>query len=198
LSSLLSGASVGPEGALSVLVPEIAAWFRKGMKLARQSALGFDVAALSSSFNGIVGSPLFTAVFATEYEVGGRAGLVYLGWNLLAGVVGFSFYVALGLPAFAKSLAFTPVTTLEWSYFAYALLLGVLGAALALAAGVTLQVSGRLLPRLFQGRVLARALAAGVVISPWACCSRSCSSPASPASMASSPTRRATAWACSC
>jgi hypothetical protein len=35
-------------------------------------ALGFDIAALASAFNGIVGSVLFTGIMATEFQVGGK------------------------------------------------------------------------------------------------------------------------------
>jgi H+/Cl- antiporter ClcA len=163
--SLLSGASVGPEGIIGILVQDISSWFRERLKVSEQSAFGFDVAALASAFNGIIGNPLFTAVFATEYRVGGQSGLAYLIWNLLAGAIGFSFYAILGLSSFAKFVAFTPVSTMEWQYVVYAVLLGVVGAAVAIFAGVTMQVFGRLIPRYFQDRVVERALAAGVVIS---------------------------------
>src|SRR4029453_18391234 len=99
LASLLSGASVGPEGALAVMVQDISAWSRTKLKVPAGSVLGFDVAALASAFNGVIGNPLFTAVFATELQVGGRSGLTYLTWNLLAGVVGFSFSTRARVPA---------------------------------------------------------------------------------------------------
>jgi H+/Cl- antiporter ClcA len=163
--SLLSGASVGPEGTISTLVQQLSVWFRERLKVSERSALGFDVAALASAFNGIIGNPLFTAVFATEYQVGGESGLVYLIWNLLAGAIGFSFYALLGLTSFASAIAFPPVSTLHPVYFLYAVLLGVVGAVMALFAGVATQVFGTLIARVFKERVMARALAAGVVIS---------------------------------
>ena len=92
----------GARRAGDILVQDIAAWVRARCGSAK-AALGFDVAALASALNGIIGNPLFTGVFATEYEVGGTSGLTYLVWNLLAGVIGFSFYELLGLPAFASS-----------------------------------------------------------------------------------------------
>jgi H+/Cl- antiporter ClcA len=162
--SLLSGASVGPEGPVAVLVQDIAAWMRGKLNVSPTAALGFDVAALASAFNGIIGSPLFTGVFATEYEVGIRSGLMYLLWNLLAGVIGFAFYELLGLSAFAGLVALTPVSHLEPAYFAWAIVLGVLGAGLAIFAGLNMQLFGRLIPRLFGERVILRAVAAGAVI----------------------------------
>jgi H+/Cl- antiporter ClcA len=164
LASLLSGASVGPEGAIAVMVQDISAWSRTKLKVAAGSVLGFDVAALASAFNGIIGNPLFTAVFATELQVGGRSGLTYLTWNLLAGVVGFSFYTLVGLPSFARFLPFPPVTTLQPSYFAWAILLGVLGVMVALVARAAMQSFSTLIQRVFGERVVVRALAAGLVI----------------------------------
>jgi H+/Cl- antiporter ClcA len=162
--SLLSGASVGPEGPVAVLVQDIAAWMRGKLNVSPTAALGFDVAALASAFNGIIGSPLFTGVFATEYEVGMHSGLMYLVWNLLAGVIGFAFYQLLGLTAFAGAVALTPVSHLEPAYFAWAVVLGVLGAGLALFAGINMQLFGRIIPRLFGERVVLRAVSAGAII----------------------------------
>jgi len=162
--SLLSGASVGPEGPVALLVQDIAAWMRGKLNVSPAAALGFDVSALASAFNGIIGSPLFTGVFATEYEVGMRSGLMYLVWNLLAGVIGFAFYQLIGLSAFAGLVALTPVTHLEPVYFAWAIVLGVLGALLAMFAAATIQLFGRIIPRLFGERVVLRAVAAGAVI----------------------------------
>ena len=47
---------------------------RHRLHISPSAALGFDVAALAAAFNGIVGNPLFTGIFATEYEVGAPSG----------------------------------------------------------------------------------------------------------------------------
>jgi H+/Cl- antiporter ClcA len=156
---------VGPEGPITILVSDISAWFRQWLDVSPKAALGFDVAALASALNGIIGNPLFTGVFATEYEVGAADGLRYLVWNLLAGVIGFSVYALLGLSAFAGFLAFPPVTQLEPTYFVWAAVLGVVGAVLAVFTGASMHLFGRLVPRLFGERVILRALGAGIVIS---------------------------------
>jgi H+/Cl- antiporter ClcA len=167
LFSLLSGASVGPEGTISLLVSDIAVFTREKLKIAVDSAndaLGFDVAALASAFNGIVGSVLFTGIFATEFQVGGKKdAFKFITWNLLAGTIGYLFYVALGLPSFASQIAFTPVTDLKLSYIVYAIVLGLLGALLALFAGLSMQAAGRIMGR-FENTVVLRVLIAGVVI----------------------------------
>jgi hypothetical protein len=56
-------------------------------------------------------------------------------WNLLAGAIGFSFYVLLGLASFAKFVAFPPISSLHAEYFLYVVLLGVVGAGVAILAG---------------------------------------------------------------
>jgi H+/Cl- antiporter ClcA len=107
--SLFSGASVGPEGSVAVLVMEISSWCREKLAVAEKSALGFDVAALASAYNGILGSPLFTAVLATEFNIGKKDALTFLAWNLIAGVIGYLFYTLLGLQSFASFLRFPSV-----------------------------------------------------------------------------------------
>jgi H+/Cl- antiporter ClcA len=165
LASLVSGASVGPEGPITILVQQISMWFRARLKVSPRAALGFDVAAIASALNGVVGNPLFTAAFATEYSVGGQSALMYLAWNLLAGVVGFSVYQLLGLTSFASFIAFPPVVTLEPSYFVWAVVLGVVGTLLAVIAGIGMRIFGTLMPRISRDNPILRALAAGVVIS---------------------------------
>jgi len=64
----------------------------KKLTISKDTALGFDVTALSSAYNGIIGSPLFTAVFATEFNVGKKDALAFLAWNMVAGVIGFFYF----------------------------------------------------------------------------------------------------------
>jgi H+/Cl- antiporter ClcA len=162
--SLLSGASVGPEGALGALVQDITAWTGEKLKVAEESKLGLSLAALASAYNGIIGSPLFTGVLATEFQIGGKElGIAFLAWNLLAGVIGYFFFTLLGLPVFAQSITFTPISTLTLSYALYAILLGLVGALLTLLIAVSFQVFGRVMGR-FGERVVLRTMVAAVVI----------------------------------
>jgi H+/Cl- antiporter ClcA len=165
-ASLLSGASIGPEGALSFLVIQIANWLEKRMRIAKAHAAGFEMAALASMFNGLIGSPLFTGVMATEMRVGGigARATAFIVWNLLAGTIGFLFYALLGLPTFAQSIAFTPVSTLTVEYVVIAIILGFVGALTAVLLGVLMQVFHRIMDRLFKDNVITRVLAAGVII----------------------------------
>lgn len=166
LFSLLSGASIGPEGTITVLIAYVSSFIRKRLRInAPMAALGFDVAALASAFNGIVGSVLFTGVFATEFQVGGsRNAFRLLTWNLLAGTIGFLFYLLLGLPSFARSIPFEPIGGLLPPYILYTVLLGVVGSLLAVFAGVSMQAAETIMDRIFKDAILARILAAGAVI----------------------------------
>ena len=163
-ASLLSGASVGPEGPLGILVQDIAEWAREKLKIGREMGLGFRVAALASAYNGIIGSALFTGLFATELGVGGNNALAFLAWNLVAGVIGFTFFTLLKLSVFAQYIVFTPISQLTLPYFLYAILLGVLGALVAIFVALAFRIFGVVIERAFQGRVVLRILAAGVVI----------------------------------
>jgi H+/Cl- antiporter ClcA len=162
--SLFSGASVGPEGPLAFLVMEIAGWFRKKLKILNEAALGFDVAALASAYNGIIGSPLFTAVFATEFNVGKKDGMKFLAWNLIAGVIGFMFYSLLGLPSFASFLQFPQVQEITLPYVIFAIVLGILGAFVAILMGLTMNGMGIAMEKAFGDKIITRILFAGIII----------------------------------
>jgi H+/Cl- antiporter ClcA len=169
LLSLLSGVSVGPEGGIVILVGDITAYLQEKLRIARESAeasLGVNIAALSSAFNGIVGNPLFTGVFATEFQVGGtRNAFRFLTWNLLAGVVGFLFYLLLGLPSFARSIAFDPVGDLHAGYVLYAVIFGIVGSLLAIFAGLSMKGIARVMDRVFDDRIILPVLFAGAITS---------------------------------
>jgi H+/Cl- antiporter ClcA len=168
LFSLLSGASIGPEGCIAILVGYISSFIREKLKIANESAdeaLGFDVAALASAFNGVIGSALFTGVFATEFQVGGKKDAFrFLVWNLLAGAIGFIFYASLGIPSFFQMIPFPPITELKLAYIAYAVIFGILGSLLALFAGLSMQKIGMLMESRFHDKVVLRTFVAGVVI----------------------------------
>ena len=166
LFSLLSGASVGPEGTITVLVGYVSSFVRGRLRInSPTAALGFDVAALASAFNGIVGSVLFTGVFATEFQVGGNKNAFrLLTWNLLAGTIGFVFYQVLGLPSFARSIPFEPIGELLPAYTIYAVALGIIGSLLAIFAGISMQAAGTVMERVFGAATVAPVLTAGVVI----------------------------------
>jgi len=162
--SLFSGASVGPEGPLAFLIMEISAWIREKLTISKDTALGFDVAALSSAYNGIIGSPLFTAVFATEFNVGKKDALTFLAWNLIAGVIGFFIFSLLGLHSFAGFLTFPAIPEITLPYVLYAIALGILGAFVAMFMGIVMNGMGVAMEKAFKDKIITRILFAGVII----------------------------------
>lgn len=164
LASLLSGASVGPEGVLGVLVSEISAFVRSRLKIPASAAAGYDLAALASAFNGLIGGPLFTGVFATELQAGrARGPLQCLVWNLIAGAVGFVVFRAAGVPGFAGMIPFPP-TGLTPAFAVTAVFCGLIATGITIGSGAWLQVVEKAMDRLFGERVVLRVLAAGAVI----------------------------------
>ena len=161
--SLLSGASIGPEGPLGFLVLEISSYFREKLKIRKEAALGFDTAALASAYNGIIGSPLFTAILATEFNIGKKDAMTFIAWNLLAGVLGYLFYSFLGLKSFASMLAFPPITEISTLYVIIAVIMGILGAFMAVFMGLLMKGVGNVMDRVFADRKMARILCAGVI-----------------------------------
>ncbi len=160
--SLLSGVSVGPEGPLGFLVEEITDWFSGKFKISKKSELGFKTAALASAYNGVIGSPVFTAILATELQERERDRLWFLGWNLLAGVIGFFVFILLGLNPFLSSIVLPSLQSLDPVYIIYAIIMGILGALLALFIAISVQAFGRAMARLKE-RVVLRVLTAGMI-----------------------------------
>jgi H+/Cl- antiporter ClcA len=163
--SLLSGASVGPEGPLTLLVAYVTGWLGKKLKIAEQAQFGFLMAGLASALNGLIGNPLFAAVFATEQQEGEKQGaLQFLMWNLVAGAIGYIFFVLVGFPAFAASIPFTPVDVITIGYALFSIVLGIIGALVALFIGVSFQIFGKVTDRVFGDRFIARVMTAGVIV----------------------------------
>ncbi|MDD1654672.1 MAG: chloride channel protein [Methanomicrobiales archaeon] len=167
LFSLLSGACIGPEGTITILVGQVSAWVRDRFRIAQESTelhLGFDVAALASAFNGIIGNPFFTGVMATEYQIGRKNATTFLLWNMVAGIVGYLFYLAVGLPSFSSMIPYPPVESLTWWMVLYAVILAVVGTLIALFTGICMRGIERVMDKTFGDRVIQRVMAAGVII----------------------------------
>ncbi|OPZ43664.1 MAG: chloride channel protein [Euryarchaeota archaeon ADurb.BinA087] len=167
ICSLLSGASIGPEGTIATMVSQIAIWIRTKAKIVRDShdaPLGFDMAALASAFNGIIGSPAFTGVLATEFQMGEKNVFKFLIWNLVAGLVGYFFYLSLGFTSFAALLPFPPLENLSAMMVVSAIVLGIIGSFLAIFTGLCLKGAGELMEKRFGKRIVLRTVAAGIVI----------------------------------
>jgi H+/Cl- antiporter ClcA len=165
--SLLSGASIGPEGTIATMVSQIAIAIRTKVRIVRDSHdthLGFDVAALASAFNGIIGSPVFTGVLATELQIGQKNAFRFLIWNFVAGLAGYFFYFSLGLASFASLITYPPVDDITAVMVACAIALGLIGSFLTIYTGLCMKVLGRVMDRGFGENIVLRTVSAGVVI----------------------------------
>ncbi|NPV62943.1 MAG: chloride channel protein [Methanotrichaceae archaeon] len=160
--SLVSGASVGPEGPIGILAVDISEWLAQKLKLAREAFLPAGMAGLSSAYNGIVGNPIFAALFATEMSAG-KGGISRLVADLATGAVGFILFALLGVPAFAGMLAVPHISSIKPIWIAWAVLLGVIGALIAAYIGIAFRIADK--PMSFFGdRIVLRAVVAGAVI----------------------------------
>ena len=162
LVSLWSGASVGPEGPLGFLAVQIAQWISARMRFSKQNALVASIVGMSSAYNGVVGNPVFATLLATEAS-GARNGMALVAPSLVGGTVGFLLFALLGVPAFPGLLNVGAVTTLSLGWVLLAMVLGLVGAVLAIYTGLAFRGLGRLMT-VFKGRVIERALVAGVII----------------------------------
>jgi H+/Cl- antiporter ClcA len=160
--SLLSGASVGPEGPIGFLAVDISEWLALRLKLAKEAFLPAGLAGLSSAYNGVVGNPVFAAVFASEMS-GGKGGLALLVADLAAGSVGFLLFTLLKVPPFAGFLAVPHISSIEPIWVAWAIALGMLGSLLAAYIAIAFRVAGKLMG-VFKDRNILRALVAGSII----------------------------------
>jgi H+/Cl- antiporter ClcA len=72
--------------------------------------------------------------------------------------------VLIGFPAFAKSIAFTPVNELTLQYMIDSIIVGAIGSLLAIFIGVSFQGIGKAMDCVFKDRFIERVMAAGVII----------------------------------
>jgi H+/Cl- antiporter ClcA len=79
-------------------------------------------------------------------------------------VIGYIMLTLIGFPAFASSIASTPVNALTLPYTLDAVILGIIGALLAIFIGISLQGFGRIMDRAFKDRFIERVMAGGVII----------------------------------
>lgn len=162
--SLISGASIGPEGALGALVREITSWFQGLFRIkSKEGSLMLSVAALASAYNGIVGQPLFTSIFASELIPNKKNALEMMAWTLTAGVIGFLVFAALGFKSFMGEVPMPSLEGKELYYILEAILLGLLGGFLSLFIGACFKFFGKVFGR-FDNKVVLRIFLASIAI----------------------------------
>lgn len=164
LTSLFSGAVVGPEGALGRFAAQIAAWYgeRFEVPVALRGRLVFASAA--AAYNGLMQNPIFTAVLAGDMARQTSGIWPSMTANLLGGGIGFAVFTLLGGYGLADFLGLgaVPEGTLGDSFWVVGF--AIVGMALAVFTGLSLQVAGVVFARL-DGRPVTRALVGGVVLS---------------------------------
>ena len=161
-ASLLSGASVGPEGPLGYLAVDVTTWVSERIKLPKEGIMPACMAGMSSAYNGLVGNSVFTALLTTE-TTGGKGGLPQLVANLAAGVVGFLVFALIGMPPFAGTLEEGQPFELSISFVLWAIVLGLIGTLLAIYISAAMKGAAKLMGA-FGDRTITRALAGGAVI----------------------------------
>jgi H+/Cl- antiporter ClcA len=164
LASLLSGAVLGPEGAIGHIASQIAAWYCDTFNVPVQERPKLVFASVSAGYNGLLENPVFAAVLGTELGSSKEATLRTLPASLIGGGVGYAVFYLARMSGFANILNLPQMTTFQSSDIAFAVLLAFVGVALAVVAGAFMQAAERIFGML-KDRVVLRALAAGVVFS---------------------------------
>jgi H+/Cl- antiporter ClcA len=164
LASLFSGAVLGPEGGIGGIASRLAAMYgeKVGIPVRQRPELVFST--LASAYNGLIANPLFTGVLGSELIKDPEARTKTLPANLIGGSIGYLIFIAVGLSGLENYLHLSPTQPYEPLDVVLVVLFGLLGLVLAIISGALFQVAAALFGR-FEGRVVERALAAGVVFS---------------------------------
>jgi H+/Cl- antiporter ClcA len=163
-ASLFSGAVLGPEGGIGGIASKIAVLYgeKVGIPVEHRSRLVFST--LASAYNGLVASPLFTAVLGTELVGNPEARSRNLPANLIGGAFGYMVFFAAGNTGLQDYLNLPPARSYALVDIFFVVIFGLVGLVLALISGAMFRVAAALFGRL-EGREVERALAAGVVFS---------------------------------
>lgn len=162
LASLMSGAVVGPEGAIGHFAVDIAGWFNDTFKVPEQHRIKNVYASLASAYNGLIESPIFTAVLANDIQEkkGEKSNLPA---NLIGGAIGYFIFFIAGSAGFKDYLDTFPVVEFKLIYALYIILFAFIGLALAIYLGVVFSIMQKIFER-FKENVILRILVAGVII----------------------------------
>jgi H+/Cl- antiporter ClcA len=164
LVSLLSGAVVGPEGALGRFAGQIAEWYSEQVRLPAAMRGRLVFAAAASAYNGLLANPLFTAVLGADVARSSPSVWAAIPSNLLGGAVGFAVFQLVsgaGLGDYFDLGALPEVVLLD---YLWAVVFAVVGMLLAIVGALGMQVAAVGFGRL-AGRPLERALAGGLILS---------------------------------
>lgn len=166
LASLLSGAVLGPEGAVGHIACKLAAMYCDLVKVPAAQRARLVFATVSSGYNGLLENPVFTAVLSTEAgaqrEKG--TGLATIPATLIGGVVGYAVFLVLPGDGFFNILHLPAVQEYAMLDAALMVPLALVGLVLALLTGAFMKLAERFFAR-FKARPILRALVAGVIFS---------------------------------
>ena len=163
-ASLFSGAVLGPEGGIGGIASKVAALYSEkvGIPVQERSRLVFST--LASAYNGLVASPLFTAVLGTELISDPAARTRNLPANLIGGSIGFLVFFAVGGTGIADVLHLTVDDPIGPAEVLLVVPMALLGLGLAVVMAGLFRVAAATLGR-FSGREVERALIAGLIFS---------------------------------
>jgi H+/Cl- antiporter ClcA len=162
--SLFSGAVLGPEGGIGGIAAKLAALYSERLKIPEEHRGRLVFSTLAAAYNGLLASPLFTGVLATELVKDEKAKAHNLPANLIGGAIGFLVFNAVGVTGLQDYLQLDstgPLTAID-PFLAAAF--GLVGLVLAVTAGLLFKVSDAVFGRL-KDRPVQRALLAGVIFS---------------------------------
>jgi H+/Cl- antiporter ClcA len=162
--SLFSGAVLGPEGGIGGIAAKLAALYGEKVRIPVEHRQRLVFSTLAAGYNGLLASPLFTGVLATELVKDEHAKASNLPANLIGGSIGFLIFFAVGSTGLQDLLALDSSAALRPADVALAVPLGLLGLMLAVIAGALFKVSDAVFGRL-RDRPVQRALLAGLIFS---------------------------------
>lgn len=163
-ASLLSGASLGPEGAIGGIATKIAALYSEKVVIPAEHRAQLVFSTLASAYNGLMASPLFTGVLGSELTKDPEAKSRNLPANLIGGSIGYLVFFAVGSTGLQDFLHLAPTQPLSPTDLLLVSIFGLLGLLLAVVSGALFRVAAAVFGR-FEGREVERALVAGVIFS---------------------------------
>lgn len=166
LVSLIGGFSVGPEVPSGMLAGGLATWLSERRKMPEELRKSNILSGVVSAYGGLFTSPFAFVIMRLELaHLQTPAYFAVIAVAAVAATIGFSLFYAAAGSEFAELLRLLdlPAYTLELWHLIVALVLSVLGAALALTYGITLGTFKKLAAP-FENRPIIRCTGAGLLL----------------------------------
>jgi H+/Cl- antiporter ClcA len=161
LATLIGGFSLGPEVPTGMLAGGLATWVSKKKKLAAEAQTTNVVSGVMGAYGGLFTSPF--AVLLMPIELAHPQTPAFYGTVTIAaisGVIGFGIFYAAGGEAFSEVIRILdlPAYSVRLWHLPLAIVLGVLGAVLALIFGFCMRTFGKLAAPLNRRPILRGAI----------------------------------------